>query len=108
MTPDDLAAIRADIDVLFDNHFGCDEESCELGETGFRAVQSLPRLLAEVDRLGTIIDLMPVPAQIVEDERARIRAAVEGLEDPRHGPPWLPDDLISRAAVLAAIDGEAT
>jgi hypothetical protein len=120
VTPDDLAAIRADIAVLVSNHDGCTELACDLGEAGFSAVNGLPALLAEVDRLreerdaAIAHDRQPYPtawayeqacrardearAEVddlcrrIDDltdevngllaERARIRAAVEGL---RHG-----------------------
>jgi hypothetical protein len=39
-------------------------------------------------------------------ERARIVAAVKGLEDPRHEPPWFDDDHIVREDVLRVIEGE--
>lgn len=60
-------------------------------------------LLAEVDRLNLLV--AHIPSRAVYAERARIAAEVRGLPDPRHAPPWLPDDLISRAAVLAIIEG---
>ena len=36
--------------------------------------------------------------------KPEIKAAVEGLEDPRHEPPWFDDDHIVREEVLRIVD----
>ena len=61
-------------------------------------------LREEVDRLTAELAMSPMADDIaVYAERARILAAVEALPE-RHA--W--GDCVTRASVLAAIDGEAT
>ena len=70
-------------------------------------------LLAEVDRLTlTVLPKAIAHACLacreggMKDERTRIAGEVRELEDVRHGPPWLDDDQIERAAVLAIVEGD--
>jgi hypothetical protein len=124
MTPDDLDAIRSrDAASL-----ACDGPHTDPAHLDRRA------LLAEVDRLSsqptTILKFGPdhpfsevqataewfdiFTESVRAAERARIRVAVEGLD--QHWSAYYSGDafptkdnaLVSRAAVLAAIDGEAT
>ena len=110
MTPDDLAAIRArDAASL-----ACDGPHTDPAHLDRRA------LLAEVDRLTVALKNLHAAKGGALDERARIRAAVEGLPTSGRGSiSWdkagtlsidgdMTEEYVDRAAVLAAIDGEAT
>jgi hypothetical protein len=101
VTPDDLAAIRArDAASL-----ACDGPHTDPAHLDRRA------LLAEVDRLTVALKNLHAAKGGALDERARIRAAVEGLTQYpglAFNDPSMRGVFVLRAAVLAAIDGEAT
>ena len=116
MSDDDLAAIRAlrDAHVRFPTVNRC--QSCEAPwpcEDG----KAMDALLAEVDRLTVDFAMFKrdvwrtgIP-EAKAAERARIRAAVEGLTQYpglAFNDPSMRGVFVLRAAVLAAIDGETT
>ena len=115
MTPDELDAIRKHNSRR--GPFGAlvpYDAMCYLDEV----MSNVDALLAEVDRLtADLADTAAYAALGRENERARIRAALEGL--PRLWANRITStgmesvsvasvECVERAAVLAAIDGEAT
>ena len=105
MTPDELEAIRErDVDCV------------PAGYTSAQAARDRRALLAEVDRLTALIarwGTTDEAAVAVLNERARILAAVEALPtfDDGTAVSLLKDirlPFVDRAAVIAAIEGEAT
>ena len=109
MTPDDLAAIRADIAVLVSNHDGCSDWSCDLGEAGFRAVNALPALLAEVERLTEALRLAESHVVFWQAEVERLSVSSrspKGENDYQRGYRDSRNQTVN--AVLAAIDGDAS
>ena len=113
MTPDDLAAIRARDAEVRPGAIS----TLSLEDAISAAFNDRAHLLAEVDRLtGRVAYFEATWADedmVKHAERARIRAAVEGLpfvpcyrwHEHTDKMPF-PTDGIDRAAVLAAIDGE--
>ena len=116
MTPDELEAIRArDADYLrglrdtgYDPVFHPEDE-CEADKDRHALLAEVDRLTALIARWGTTDEA----AVAVLNERARILAAVEGLPtfDDGTAVSLLKDirlPFVDRAAVIAAIEGEAT
>ena len=120
MTPDELAAIRARDAHLSWFRVESTPSHNPRDDTFGQRARDRRALLAEVDRLTLLVLMDRISTQdnyldnhaAMLIERARIRAAVEGLPVVFFNV-GMPEDrtmveLLDRAAVLAAIDGEAT